>query len=83
MSRRTVAVGVVALLAALLGWQWSRERQVEACRRAGGLWNGTASVCLPPPARPLLRRDIERSGLTRVMAATPWRGGAEGGLRES
>ena len=83
MSRRTVAAAVVVVLVALLGWQWSRERTIEACRREGGLWDGASSVCLPAPARPILRRGIERSVLTGVMAATVWRVLPGGSLSKS
>ena len=57
--RIAVVVGLSILLAGLLGWQWQRERLVQACVEKGGSWDG--GTCGPPRLRPILRRDLHRS----------------------
>ena len=58
-SRAIVAALLLAVLAALFGWQTHREQQVRACLDSGGAWTGTA--CGPQPPRPILQRDLHRS----------------------
>ena len=61
MSRnKVIAAGlIVVLLVLLFGWQFHRERLVQACLSSGGAWDGR--VCGPPSVRPILRRALERS----------------------
>ena len=60
MTRWIMAAALSLAVAALLVWQWSRERQIEACVRDGGVWHGATSRCEEPAARPILKRGIER-----------------------
>lgn len=62
MSRLTIAVVVILILAALLGWQNSRYRMVDRCIGEGGFWDGASSRCrdIPPP-RIYIERDLKRS----------------------
>ncbi len=59
--KRGAALLVVVALAVLFGWQWHRERLMRACLNEGGDWNGRQSRCDPPPGRPILQRDYQRS----------------------
>ena len=61
MMRWVVAACVSISLLALLAWQHQRTRKVAACVAEGGVWNGAKSVCLAPPGRPILQRDLHRS----------------------
>jgi hypothetical protein len=60
MSRSRIMIAALTLLAlaALLGWQFQRERLVKACLDNGGMWYGPQSACKP---RPILQRDYQRS----------------------
>jgi hypothetical protein len=58
-QRIAVVLALSAIVAALTGWQWHRERMVRACVARGGSWDGGA--CGPPRIRPILRRDLQRS----------------------
>lgn len=57
--RLLVAAILTALLIFLLGWQVRREELVKACLAGGGAWTGNS--CGPPPSRPILLRDLQRS----------------------
>lgn len=59
--RLIIAAVAILVLAALIGWQWWRERQMRACEEAGGAWVGASSRCVPPPGRPILTRPLERA----------------------
>lgn len=58
-NRWLVVGAIVAALAALVGWQWTRERRIADCLESGGTWNGPKSLC-DPPVRTILKRNIER-----------------------
>lgn len=61
MMRWLAAGCVLAALAGLFIWQWSRERRIQACVAAGGVWDGPQSRCLQSPPSPILRRNLERT----------------------
>jgi hypothetical protein len=56
-----MALLAALLLAGLLLWQAARERQMEACRQSGGIWDGPRSRCLPDPGQIRIQRDLYRS----------------------
>jgi hypothetical protein len=58
-ARLISAAVIVAVLAALFGWQAHREKLVKACLNSGGAWTGTE--CGPYLPRPILERDLKRS----------------------
>jgi len=60
-TRWAIAIGVTALLIALLVWQQTRQREVQRCIDSGGIWDGPNSRCVPDPARPILQRDLQRA----------------------
>ena len=60
-TRWAIAIGVTALLIALLVWQRTRQREVQRCIDSGGIWDGPNSRCVPDPARPILQRDLQRA----------------------
>ncbi len=62
MSRtRLIVMGTVAAaLVGLMGWQYYRLAQIEACLAEGKYWNGPASRCdAPKPI--ILERDLKRT----------------------
>lgn len=59
--RLILAAGAIVVLAVLIGWQWSRERQMRDCEAAGGAWVGATSRCIPGPGRPILTRPLDRA----------------------
>ena len=59
-SRLIVAVLMLVALAALMEWQFRRERLVRACVDGGGVWYGALSAC-KHQLRPILQRDLHRS----------------------
>ena len=56
-----LALAAMAVLAALLAWQWRRERVMADCRDSGGDWHGPSSTCKLPDNRILIRPDLQRS----------------------
>jgi hypothetical protein len=58
-TRWAVVAAAVAVLIALLGWQYVRQREIARCLEAGGTWDGPNSRCAP--AGPILQGDIYRS----------------------
>lgn len=60
-TRILIAAVTVATLAVLLTWQTHRQRLIEGCTTAGGVWNGAASRCEKPPRSPILQRDLQRT----------------------
>jgi hypothetical protein len=58
-SRLVIALLTMTALAALMGWQYRRERMVRACVDLGGIWYGQLSAC--KYQRPVLQRDLQRS----------------------
>ncbi len=61
LQRWLVASVALAIVAALLAWQWRRERLIADCVRTGGAWDGPASRCAKASPSPILKRGIERS----------------------
>ncbi|MDX2155868.1 MAG: hypothetical protein SFW09_05080 [Hyphomicrobiaceae bacterium] len=59
--RLIIALGLLVVLAVLVGWQHHRESLMAACHARGGFWNGPRSACEPPPYGPILKRAIDRS----------------------
>jgi len=59
-ARWAIVIAVTALLVALLAWQQLRQREVQRCLDAGGMWDGPNSRCIPDPGRPILQRDLQR-----------------------
>lgn len=59
-ARWAIVIAVTALLVALLVWQQLRQREVQRCLDAGGMWGGPNSRCIPDPARLILQRDLQR-----------------------
>ena len=60
-ARMAIAAIVSVALAALMGWQVSRMRRVEACTAEGKIWHGPTSMCVTPRPGPILERDLRRS----------------------
>lgn len=59
-GRWIAALLALGIVTGLLAWQADREQRIARCHAAGGAWNGAASRCVPLPASPILRRDLER-----------------------
>lgn len=60
-TRWIVALLICTLLAALLYWQFVRERAMRACEESGGAWHGPTSTCRPLRPGTILRRSLERA----------------------
>jgi hypothetical protein len=58
--RWVVAGLAVLVLLALLGWQFYRDRLIDACREQGGRWDGAASSCRSPDGPIIIRPDLQR-----------------------
>ncbi|HEX6001096.1 MAG TPA: hypothetical protein VFZ16_17155 [Hyphomicrobiaceae bacterium] len=61
MARLIVALATLMVLAGLISWQVQRDRLVQACVDAGGVWDGPHSRCHPIPRPILQREDYHRS----------------------
>jgi hypothetical protein len=59
--RFAIVIGMTAVLATLLTWQWSRDKDIARCLENGGRWTGglQARCVRGPPI--ILRRDLHRA----------------------
>jgi hypothetical protein len=60
-TRIAIVVAIVAVLAALLSWQWHRDHEIARCLDEGGRWTGgLRAACVPAPSI-ILHRDLHRT----------------------